>query len=208
MLPFTHEQFLDVFAAYNQRVWPFAAALWLLTLGTLIHLSRVGPRASPAVATILMIHWAWSAIGYHLAFFREVNPAATLFAGLFVVEMLLLFWRGILTRNLTFTPSGTAWGLLGGALAGYSLLYPGISLLSGMSYPHVPTFGVPCPTTILTIGLLLMVPPRQGRPLAVVPLIWSAIGGSAAFLLAVPADLALLFAGAGLLLHVLRAEPT
>ncbi len=29
-LPFTHDQFLDVFAAYNGALWPVAALLWCL----------------------------------------------------------------------------------------------------------------------------------------------------------------------------------
>ena len=41
-MPFSHEQFLDVFAAYNQKLWPFAILLWLLTLGALFHLWRTG----------------------------------------------------------------------------------------------------------------------------------------------------------------------
>lgn len=37
-LPFDHDQFLDVFAAFNTAWWPATVALWLLTalvLGTM-----------------------------------------------------------------------------------------------------------------------------------------------------------------------------
>ena len=71
-----------------------------------------------------------------------------------------------------------------------------------MSYPRAPSFGVPCPTTILTAGLLLLLPRREARLVAVIPVIWAAIGGSAAFLLAIRADLALLLAGGFLLPYV------
>jgi hypothetical protein len=68
----------------------------------------------------------------------------------------------------------------------------------GHPYPATPTFGVPCPTAILTIGVLLTA--RGGVPvtLSIIPALWGLIGGSAALLLAVPADYVLL--GAGLLL--------
>ena len=33
-LPFAPDEFFDVFAAYNERLWPFALALWLLTAFT------------------------------------------------------------------------------------------------------------------------------------------------------------------------------
>lgn len=63
-------------------------------------------------------------------------------------------------------------------------LYPLIGLIVTHPYPETPSFGVaPCPTTIFTLGLLLLV--RHPRPwlLAAVPLLWSVLGGSAAFIL-------------------------
>ena len=87
------------------------------------------------------------------------------------------------------------------ALIAYALLYPGLGPLFGLSYPRVPSFGVPRPLSLLTVGLLLMASPRQARIAAVIPLIWTGIAGSAAFLLGIRADLALLPAGAALILQ-------
>jgi hypothetical protein len=87
-------------------------------------------------------------------------------------------------------------------LAAYALLYPLLASLSGLSWPRVPGFGVPCPTDLLTIGLLLSLPSRRLWRLAVIPIVWSAIGGSAAIVLRVPPDFALLLAGALLLAHL------
>jgi hypothetical protein len=207
-LPFTHDQFLDVFAAYHRVFWPAAVLLWLLTLGALFHLWRAGPRASRLVATVLTIHWAWSAVGYHLTFFRRVNPSATVFAALFLVQSVLFLWRGVVHRRLTFAPSRSTWGIAASALVAYALVYPGLGFLSALSYPRMPTFGVPCPTTILTAGLLLLLPRQEARLLAVIPVIWAAIGGSAAFLLGVRADLVLGLAGGLLLLYILGPRGT
>lgn len=202
-LPFTHDQFLDVFAAYNRLLWPAAVLLWLLTVGSLVHLWRVGPRASRLVAIVLAVHWAWSAFAYQLAFFRRVNPAATIFAVIFLAQAVLLLWRGVLQRRLAFVPSRSAWGAIGGALVAYSLAYPALALASGLTFPRMPTFGVPCPTTILTVGLLLLLRRDEVRRLAAIPVVWAAIGGSAAVLLAIRIDLALVVAGGLLLLHVI-----
>jgi hypothetical protein len=76
--------------------------------------------------------------------------------------------------------------------------------------PRLPTFGVPCPTTILTIGFLLATDRLLPRSVAVVPLVWAFIGGSAAFLLGVRADAMLLAAGIVLaidIIHRMRVEP-
>lgn len=202
-LPFTHEQFLDVFGAYNSTLWPFVGFIWLLTLGAVAHLYRRGAAASRVLAGVLAVHWMWSGVAYHLAYFRRVNPAAALFAGLFLLQAALLLWRGVARPQLSFTPSRTLWGIGGAALIAYALIYPALGVLLGLAYPRLPTFGVPCPTTILTAGTLLLVPRRQTLPVAVIPVLWSAVGGSAAFLLDIRADYALLVAGAALLIYVL-----
>jgi hypothetical protein len=119
---------------------------------------------------------------------------------------MLFLWRGVVSHGLTFAPSGSAWRPVAAVLIAYSLLYPVLGLLSGLNYPWVPTFGVPCPTAILTAGLLLSLPRREARPLAIIPVIWGAIGGSAAFLLAIPADLVLLLASGLLLVYVFDGQ--
>ena len=203
-LPFTHEQFLDVFAAYHRLFWPVAVLLWLGTLAALVSWWRRGPASSPVLAGLLVLHWTWSGIAYHLALFRAINPAAVVFAALFVAQAALLAWRGVVRRTLVFSPVRSAWGTLGVALAVYALVYPAIGLLTGLSYPRMPTFGVPCPTAILTAGLLLTAPRAEARLAAVVPVLWSAIGGSAAFSLGIRPDFALPVAGAALLASVLQ----
>ena len=66
-------------------------------------------------------------------------------------------------------------------------------------------FGVaPCPTVIFTLALLLLSNARWR--LVFIPLLWSAVGGSAAVLLAVPQDYGLILAGA-LLLILRLAQP-
>jgi hypothetical protein len=71
-------------------------------------------------------------------------------------------------------------------------------------------FGVPCPTTIFTAGILMLARPRIW-PLSVIPVLWSAIGGSAAFLFGVAADLVLPIAGLALIVYTAarpeRASP-
>jgi hypothetical protein len=81
------------------------------------------------------------------------------------------------------------------ALILYSLLYPALGLALGLAYPRFPSFGVPCPTAILTVGLLLLAPRREARRMGAIPVLWTAVGGSAAVLLKIPADWALLVAG-------------
>ena len=194
-LPFTHDQFLDVFGSYNRALWPAAILLWLLTAAAMVALYRRGPRASRLVAAVLAFHWAWAGVAYHLVFFRSINPAASLFGAVFVLQAALFLWRGVVGSHLPFQPTSSYWGVVGGALIAYALLYPAIGLVLGLAYPRLPSFGVPCPTAILTVGLLLFAPRREVRLLGGIPVLWAAVGGSAAVLLNIRADFALVVAG-------------
>lgn len=56
----------------------------------------------------------------------------------------------------------------------------------------MPTFDLPCPTTIFTIGLLAFLKTSYPRSPYIVPVLWYFIGGQAAFLLEVPSDFGLI----------------
>ena len=196
-LPFTREQFLELFGAYNEVLWPAALVLWIATAVIVaLRLTASHPH-DRWISALLVWHWAWSALAYHVAFFTRINPAAWLFAALFLGQAVLFFREGVVQRRLSFTPWGHAWAPLAWGLIAYSLAYPVINAIDHRSLLRIPTFGLPCPTTIFTAGVLMLATPRSWS-LSTVPVIWSAIGGSAAFLLGVRADVALPVAGLAL----------
>jgi hypothetical protein len=205
-LPFTREQFLDVFAAYNTTLWPGAMALWITSVLVCALMLRSSRRPSDRVTNaFLAIHWTWSALAYHGAFFTRINPAAWLFAALFLVQAGLFLWLGVVQGRPRFTATHSSWALVAWVFIAYGLVYPAINAAQHLSVLRIPTFGVPCPTTIFTAGLLMLGRPRLWR-LSIIPIIWSGIGGSAAFLLEVRADYALPIAGIALAVFSSRKE--
>jgi hypothetical protein len=133
---------------------------------------------------------------YHIRFFRPINPAAVAFGLLFLFQALLFLWYGLLRSDLRFQAPRSAAGLIGGSLIVFAFVaYPLFARSFGHIYPAAPTFGLPCPTTIATLGLLLWLVPPVPLPLVVVPLIWSAVGTSAAVRLGVREDFGLGLAG-------------
>jgi len=192
-LPFTPEAFFQLFADYNATWWPVALALWLVTAWASLRLFQGHPTSGRMMLAVLAIQWAWVAIVYHALLFTRINPAAWIFSAMFLLESGLLARRA-LTDHSRLSFSSSPLGVLAAGFVVYSLAYPAIVLAEGHAFPRMPTFGVPCPTTILTIGVLLAAEPLPAA-IAVVPLAWGFIGGSAAFLLGVRADLALLAAG-------------
>jgi hypothetical protein len=196
-LPFTTEQFFDLFAAFNAAMWPAQAALWLASAVVCILLVSTRRPPDRAISALLAAHWLWSGLAYHGAFFTRINPAAWAFAALFVLQAALLFRAGVVRRRLAFARWRGAWSLAAWLLVAYSLAYPAINAVQHHSLWRIPAFGVPCPTTIFTAGLLMLVAPTSWR-LSIIPMIWAVIGGSAAFLLGVRADYVLPVAGLAL----------
>jgi len=119
-----------------------------------------------------------------------------------VAGAVVFLWEGVVRHRLRFR-----WARNGRSAAGLALLlfalavYPAWSSFSGHRYPELPTFGLPCPTTLFTLGLLAFLEVPYPRGPLMVPIAWCFVGAQAAFMLDFRPDLGLLFAGAfGLLL--------
>lgn len=196
-MPFTTEQFFAVFAAYNEAIWPAQVVAYVAGLLAVVLLMRPSRAATWGICAVLALFWAMNGLGYHWTWFAPVNPAARIFATAFVAEAVLLAAAPIAARDLRFSVGPDVRSVLGLGLIAYALaIYPAVGALAGHAWPAVPVFGVaPCPTTIFTIGMLLLAPWRAARWLLVVPVLWSAVGGSAAVLLGVPQDFGLAVAG-------------
>ena len=196
-LPFTPEQFFGVFAAYNEAVWPAQIVLVALAALALVLVARPRPGSDRAISAILAFLWGWLALAYHLAFFASINPLAYAFSAVSAAGALVFLWQGVLRRRLHFRFARGAPAAVGAALVAYALLiYPAWSVVSGHGYPAMPTFGLPCPTTLFTMGLLAFLVRPHPRSVFVVPVLWCLVGAQAAFLLGVQQDLGLLVAAA------------
>jgi hypothetical protein len=202
-LPFTVEQFYGVFRDYNTAVWPAQWFLVALAIAALVAVLWPRPWSGVAVSAVLGFLWAWIAMAYHLAFFARISPAAYGFAALSAAGAAVFVWQGVIRRRLAFRWVPGLKATAGVVLVAFALVvYPVWSAYAGHPYPATPTFGLPCPTTIFTIGLLCFaVPPTPRSPLFA-PLLWCLVGAQAAFLLGVQPDLGLIAAavvGMGLL---------
>jgi hypothetical protein len=198
--PFDAPEFFGVFARYNEAVWPAQLVLAGLAVGAVALALHARPWGDRAVSAILALLWVWMGLVYHLGFFHAINPVAAVFAAAFLFQAAAFGVVGVWQNRLTYHFGATPRALIGGMLLGLALVvYPQLAAASGHHYPATPTFGLPCPTTIFTLGMLLL-PPRVPKALVVVPLAWSAVGALAAVQLGVWEDLSLAAAGATALL--------
>lgn len=206
MIPFTVDQFLEVFARYNVAVWP--AQLFLYAMGILAICLALQRKIdfSKVVSLILAVLWIWMGLVYHFWFFSPINSAALIFAVFFVLQGILFFIAGVWKNNIRFRFRPNLSGIIGSAFLIYALvIYPALGYWFGHRYPAAPTFGVPCPTTIFTFGMLLWTDRRVPLYLLPIPLGWCVMGFWAAVSLGMKEDFGLLAAGLiGLLIIILR----
>ncbi len=193
-LPFTREQFFDVFAKYNNAIWPLQALLALLALTAVFLAIRKYKFGNLTISAILGFVWLWTGVVYHVAFFSAVNPAAYVFGTLCVIQGFLFLWVGF-RQGAEFRATLGWRQSVGSFFIIYALLlYPALGMKFGHLFPNAPTFGAPCPTTIFTFGILLWAA-KIPRYLVVIPALWSLLGFTAAFTLGVYEDIGLLVAG-------------
>ena len=190
-IPFTIDQFLDVFHSYNEAVWPAQWIMVLLGAATVVAVFRMRkPTRIPLL--LLAALWLWMGIVYHFLSFRSINPAAALFSALFVAQSGLFMWLAFREPLRLFTFRRDSAGVLGVSMIVFSLIiYPLLGWLLGHRYPYAPTFGLPCPTTVFTFGLLLLARPSLPRSASIIPVLWSIVATSAALQLGMMEDLSL-----------------
>lgn len=194
MLPFTTDQFLEVFAKYNNAIYPNQWVLILAALAAVIFSFTKNLKKTSVL--LLAFLWAWAGVVYHLLFFTRIKGVAVLFGILFLVQSLIFIQIGAIQGSIGFQPRFNTRGVLGVFWMVYALvLYPLLNYLLGHQYPRSPSFGVPCPVTIFTFGLLFWTYRPIPLLVIVIPFFWTAIGASAAFLLGIYEDLGLLFVG-------------
>jgi len=196
-IPFTTEQFLEIFRQYNTGIWPAQVAAYFLAVVGLYYIVSRRQTGGRVVGVILGIYWVFMGAVYHLAFFSEINRAAGIFGIAFIIQGLLFFGKSLLSRPFAFSEKKGASAVVGWIFIIYGMIvYPMIGMAAGHGYPEAPMFGVaPCPTTIFTFGVLLLVGDRIPWIIIVIPFLWSLVGTSAAVNLGIYEDFGLGAAG-------------
>lgn len=194
-IPFTIEQFFQVFEKYNEAIYPIQFALMLIAVVMIALAVSRKPSRNKIISGLLGVLWLWTGIVYHLIFFTAISPTAYLFGTLFVFQGLLFLYEGVARNRLSFRASRRFDGILGALFMAYALvIYPIIGYGLGRIFPSSPTFGVPCPTTIFTFGLLLWADRKVSLSLLIIPVLWSIVGTSAALNFGVKEDFGLFVA--------------
>ena len=199
------EDFLALLTDYNLALWPAREALSLAAFGAVCLVLFPGPARDRAACAILAGLWAWAGLIFAFGFLAGISPVGWLFGGLFALQAVFFLHMGVLRHDVRFWMHTGSRHLAGILLVFYALVaYPSLAALLGRVYPATPSFGLPTPVTLFTLGMLLLTRAPWPRLLFAVPLFWTVIGTWMALELRLREDLALLMAAA----LVLTMSPT
>lgn len=183
-LPFTRDQFLGMFEAYNQAIWPAQVLAYVLGAAAVALLIWRPGRSHRLIVGVLAGFWLWLGVAFLLIAMRTIDsgPGPLVFGAAFLLQGALWLLAGVLRQDLRFDARLTGSSIVGWALVTYALVvYPLLGVVAGHVYPRQPMFGVaPCPTVIFTFGVLLLTAARVPKYLLVVPLAWAVTSGISA----------------------------
>jgi len=204
-LPIGRDEFLGVFTAYNEALWPAPEILSLVAFVAVCLALFPGQHRDRIACALLSVLWAWSALIYSCGFLSRITALGYVFGAVFALQAAFVLHMGVMRHDVRFWTHTGPRHLAGILLVFYSLVaYPAMAALLGHAHPTSPSFGVPTPVTIFTLGLLLLTRAPYARLLFAVPLFWTVMGTWIAFELRLREDIGLIVAAA----LVLTMTPT
>lgn len=206
MYLFNLEEFLNVLGSYNLKIWPLQIIAFLFGLVAVVFAFRETKSSSKVILAILSLLWLWNGAVFCLLFWTSIYKLAYIFAALLVIQGVLLivaFFRSDIVIN--FRPGWMS--AIGIILIIYSMAgYQVFGYFLGHIYPNFFPFGlVPCPTTIFTIGLLMMTYGKIPRYYLIIPIIVST-GGFMVIPMGILEDIGLILAGIFGTILILRRD--
>ncbi len=191
--PFNLNQFLAVFKNYNETIFPLQIVFNLAAIFIIYFAFKPNHLSGRIISGVISFLWLWMGIVYHIIFFTSINKAAFLFGALFILQGILFLFFGVFNNRYSFEFNKDKFGIVGICLMLFALvIYPLLGYTLGHQYPSSPTFGLPCPTTIFTFGLLLINSKKVPNTIFIIPIIWSVIGSIAVFQFGMIEDIGLI----------------
>lgn len=181
-IPFNTEQFFEVIEKYNLAFFPAQLIIIFLGILSVLLLHSKTAIKNKLIGGFLGILWIWMGIAYHLMHFTEINKAAYLFGGLFILQGILFLAETFIRKKLAFEFYGKFIDYVAYLFILFGIaFYPILIYFLEKSLVTTITLGLPCPSTILTFGFLILTNPKFSKYLLVIPGLWTIVGTSAAY---------------------------
>ena len=195
-LPFTAEAYFGVIKQCNLAAWPAQVIFYVLAMALIFLVARKSSAANVGLA----FFWIWMGTTYFLRLSFSFGIVAYIFMALFIVQ-------GFLFLKVSYKPGTGTFASIGGVLIIYAMVaYPLLGTFLGHGYPDVQLLGLPAPTVIFTLGLLLWAAEAMPAYVFVVPVLWCLIGTLPAVMFGTLEDFGLLAAGIAGAVGLLRRK--
>lgn len=194
-MPFTTDQFFELFLSYNLMTRALLVVFYLASFGALWFIASRHRLGGTFALSLLSAFWIWMGVGYHWLFFTAINSAAYVFGAVFVFQGIVFAFAAQKKWLITSELRSGVTSVLGAVLIVYALvLYPLIGLMVGHGYPNGPILGLPCPTTLLTVGVIALFEANWKRLVVLysIPVLWGFVATFAAVNMKVVEDYALI----------------
>jgi hypothetical protein len=179
-MPFTADRFFQVFEHYNASVFPLQLVLLALGIVALLLLHIAGRQRDLMIGLIMALLWLWTGAVYHLSYFAAINKAAYAFGAMFMLQGVFFVFESF-RRRFGYGFKRNWAGYIGYFLIVFGLVvYPAIGYIFELASVRTISLGLPCPTTIMTFGFLMLTDRRFPKYLLIIPTIWAIIGTGAA----------------------------
>ncbi len=195
MLSFSIEEFLLVLESYNLAIWPLQIITYVLIVLVLFFSLKPTKYSAKIVSAILSFFWLFTGIVFCFIYWAPSHIFGYIF-GIFCTVQGLLFLFSIIRSDITIGSSDKTSKLIGILFVLYAIIgYQVFGYYLGHTYPKFFAVGlVPCPTTIFTLGILLMINKSIPIKYFVIPLMIS-LGGFLAAYNGIYEDIGLIIAG-------------
>lgn len=208
-IPFTTEQFFQIIEKYNLAVFPAQLIIIILGVLTLVFLHSKKPELQSLIGGFIAILWIWTGIVYHLMFFTAINKPAYFFGAIFIIQGLLLLYETFVSKKLQFSFKGQTIDYVAYFFIIFGLaIYPVLIYFPEKDINTTITLGLPCPTTILTFGFLMLTKTKFPKYLLIIPAIWTVIGTTAAFNFGVYPDYMIMISALVAIIYLLTRKKT
>ena len=195
MLSFSAEDFMLVLEQYNTTIWPMQIVAYLFVGFAVFFSFRSFKYSQKIVLLILSFLWLFNGIVFSLIFWAPSHFFGYVF-GICCIVQGLIFLFNLKGTDLLTNSASSIYSLTGIILVLYAALgYQVFGYYLGHIYPKFFPVGlVPCPTTIFTFGIFLIIHKSIPAKYYVIPLI-VALGGFLAAYNGIYEDIGLIISG-------------
>lgn len=189
---FPIELFSGIFEKYSLDIWPMQVVAYIMGIASLFFVIKRTEHSNRIIAAVLSFLWLWIGIVFFLLYFAPHFSMHYVFGGLFIIQG-IIFLANVIKPRVSFRCKRDVYSVVGILFIAYSMIgYPVVGYLLGrQSAP----FGVfPCPTTVFTFGLLLLIDTKVPKLFLVIPTLWALMGFPPVFV-GVFEDIGLIVAG-------------